>query len=63
MLTNIEKYEELFSKYKDAKKFSPEFIAKAKDLKSDLANVKNNFVLTFNPNQYIEDSAVMYLKR
>lgn len=63
MLTNIEQYETLFSKYNDANKFSSEFIKKAADLKVDLAEVKKNFVLTFNPNQYIEDSAIMYLKR
>lgn len=63
MLNNIGKYEELFDKYKDSKKFSSEFIKKAEDLKSDLSDVKKNFVLTFKPNQYIEDSAVMYLKR
>jgi len=63
MLANIEKYEELFSKYNDSKKFSSEFVEKAKDLSEDLAEVKKNFVLTFKPNQYIEDSAVMYLKR
>jgi len=63
MLNNIEKYEKLFSKYTDPNKFSSEFVAKAKDLKIDLAQVKENFILQFKPNKYIEDSAVMYIKR
>jgi len=63
MLNNIEKYEKLFSKYTDPNKFSSEFVAKAKDLKIDLAQVKENFILQFKPSKYIEDSAVMYIKR
>jgi hypothetical protein len=63
MLNNIEKYEKLFSKYTDPNKFSSEFVSKAKDLKLDLKQVKENFILQFKPNKYIEDSAVMYIKR
>ncbi|WP_405608649.1 hypothetical protein [Polaribacter sp. Asnod1-A03] len=63
MLDNIEKYEKLFSKYTDPKKFSAEFVTKAKDLGTDLKQVKENFILQFKPNKYIEDSAVMYIKR
>lgn len=63
MLVNIEKYEKLFSKYTDPNKFSSEFVNKAKNLKIDLALVKENFILQFKPNKYIEDSAVMYIKR
>lgn len=63
MLSNIEKYDKLFSKYTDPNKFSSEFVTKAKDLKLDLAQVKENFILQFKPNKYIEDSAVMYIKR
>lgn len=63
MLSNIEKYEILFSKYTDTQNFSSEFIIKANDLKIDLAQVKENFILNYKPSRYIEDSAVMYLKR
>ncbi len=63
MLGNIEKYEKLFSKYTDTEKFSTEFVAKATDLKFDLKQVKENFILQFKPNKYIEDSAIMYIKR
>lgn len=63
MLGNIEKYEKLFSKYTDTDKFSTEFVAKANDLKLDLKQVKENFILQFKPNKYIEDSAIMYIKR
>ncbi|MCG1037556.1 hypothetical protein [Polaribacter sargassicola] len=63
MLDNIEKYEKLFSKYTDPNKFSSEFVTKAQDLGTDLKQVKENFILQFKPNKYIEDSAVMYIKR
>lgn len=63
MLNNIEKYENLFSKYTDPDKFSAEFVTKAKELKADLKQVKENFILQFKPSKYIEDSAVMYIKR
>lgn len=63
MLGNIDKYEKLFSKYTDTDKFSTEFVTKAIDLKSDLKQVKENFILQFKPNKYIEDSAIMYIKR
>ncbi|GAA4234574.1 hypothetical protein GCM10022291_14300 [Postechiella marina] len=63
MLNNIEKYENLFSKYTNPDKFSAEFVTKAKELKADLKQVKENFILQFKPSKYIEDSAVMYIKR
>jgi len=63
MLNNIEKYEKLFSKYTDPNKFSAEFVTKAKELGTDLKQVKENFILQFKPNKYVEDSAVMYIKR
>ena len=63
MLSNIDKYEKLFKKYDDPKKFSPEFVLKSNELCADLKQVRENFVLTFNPNKYIEDSSVMYIKR
>lgn len=63
MLSNIDKYDELFSKYNDRSNFSSEFVKKAADLRTDLAEVKKNFILTFKPNKYIEDSAIMYVKR
>lgn len=63
MLGNIEKYEKLFSKYTDTDNFSTEFVAKATELKLDLKQVKENFILQFKPSKYIEDSAIMYIKR
>ncbi len=63
MLNNIEKYEKLFIKFSNEDNFSKEFVKRAKELREDLKLVKENFILQFKPTKYIEDSAVMYIKR
>lgn len=63
MLSNITRYETLIHLFSDRSKFPSEFAVKINGLSGILGSVKENFVGTFKPEKYIEDSAVMYLKR
>lgn len=62
MFTNINRYEELVSTYSDSQKFPAAFTENVRKLSTLLAAVKSSFNTTFNPQKYIEDSAIMYLE-
>ena len=62
MFSNISRYEELVSAYSDSQKFPAAFTSNVRKLSTLLSAVKSSFNTTFNPQKYIEDSAIMYLE-
>ena len=62
MFSNIGRYEELVAAYSDAQKFPAAFTGNVRKLSALLSAVKSSFNTTFNPQKYIEDSAIMYLE-
>ncbi|RYZ24078.1 MAG: hypothetical protein EOO10_20660 [Chitinophagaceae bacterium] len=61
MLTNIDRYNDLISYFAKQPDFPAQFTENVRNLNTLLNNVRSNFVATFNPARYIEDSAVMYV--
>ena len=63
MLTNLDRYEDLIVLFSDNTKFPSELTNSILGLGKTLSSVRKNFSLTFKPEKYIEDSAVMYIEK
>ncbi|WP_353779689.1 hypothetical protein [Winogradskyella sp. 3972H.M.0a.05] len=63
MLANIENYEKIIKAYSNNSIFPLEFTNRINSIGNSLSLVRSKFYETFNPDNYIKDSAIMYLGR